>query len=410
VPSALVLVRNDVSHDSRVLREARVLRDLGFDVLVVGVVSATERQTELTIDGMPVRRLVGPRQLLRRVLHREGFRPEPQPAPPTAGSGGASTRRSRPIERFLVGLAFTLQGIALVWRLAPALVHANDYETMWVGVAAKLLRGSRLVYDAHELWPDRAGTSGWRPWLLAWEFVFLRLADAAVTVSPGLAQVMAARYRVSEPVVVRNVPERPLDLDSAPAPGPPVAVYSGGLAAGRGIEQALRALPAVPELRLRLIGPDTDGFAARVRSEAEALGVADRLEIRPPVPPAEVPAALAGTMLGVVLTQPTVLSYRLSLPNKLFEYVAAGLPVLASDLPVQGPLVREEGIGEVVPPDDVAGVAEAMRRLVDPARNAEVRARVRAFARRTSWEHERRRLEEIYRTLVEPRRFRTAAS
>ena len=86
----------------------------------------------------------------------------------------------------------------------------------------------------------------------------------------------------------------------------------------------------------------------------------------------------------------------MSLPNKLFEYTAAGVPVLASELPVMGPLVREEGLGEVVPPADVDAIAAAMRRLIDPVRNAAVRDRVSAFGERVNWQHERRVLEEVY--------------
>ncbi len=204
---ALVLVRNTVSHDSRVLREARVLRDLGFDVLVAGVVSQQERETALDFDGIQVVRLLGPLQLLKRFVSRGRI-----------GSGAATahepslaarTTREGRLRRLLVTLAFNVQGIALAWRTSPVLVHANDYDTMWIGIAAKLLRRSRLVYDAHELWPDRNGRPEWRPRLIATESLFVRLADTTTTVSSGCAEVMAARYRVPPPIVVRNVPERP---------------------------------------------------------------------------------------------------------------------------------------------------------------------------------------------------------
>jgi glycosyltransferase involved in cell wall biosynthesis len=124
--------------------------------------------------------------------------------------------------------------------------------------------------------------------------------------------------------------------------------------------------------------------------------VLDRLDVRPPVPPSEVGKAIADADVGLVLIQPTSLSHRMSLPNKLFEYVAAGMPLIATDLPVMGPLVRDEGIGEVVPPGDVKAIAAALRRLADPARNAEVRKRVRAFGKHTNWEQERRVLEDVY--------------
>jgi glycosyltransferase involved in cell wall biosynthesis len=408
VRSALVLVRNTVTHDSRVLREAGALRDLGFDVLVAGVVSPRERQTELRIEGIRVVRLLGPLQLLRRLGRRARHASDGAAAPSAPVRAEAPARSSR-LKRLLVTLAFNLQGVALVWRTSPALVHANDYNTMWIGIAAKVLRRSRLIYDAHELWPDRNGRREWRLRLVVCEAVFVRIADATITVSPGCAKVMAARYRVPPPVVVRNVPER-LERHAEPPPHePPVAVYAGVLAPGRGIEQALQALATVPALRLRLIGRADEGFETSLTRQAETLGVADRVEIRPPVAPAHVAAAVAEATMGLVLIQPTSLSHRFSLPNKLFEYVTAGVPVLASDLPEMGPLVREEGIGEVVAPADVDALAAAMRRLSDPARNAETRERVRRFGERVNWREERRVLEEVYRAALE-RRPPTAAS
>ena len=395
--NALVLARNPVTHDARVLREARLLRDLGYDVLVAGVVSSEERETELELgDGIRLIRLVGPLQLVRRLSRaRRDTRAEAAAAtvPPSTPA-----RHSR-LRRLLVTLAFNVQGIALALRLSPELVHANDYDTMWIGVAAKLLRRSRLVYDAHELWPDQDGDVGWRPWLVACESLFVRVADATTTVSPGCAEVIATRYRVSRPIVVRNLPEgsaeRPHPVEPREDRGQ-LAVYVGVVAPHRGLEEVTAALAGIPELRLRLVGADNDGFGAQLRERAKAIGVEDRLETRPPVPPSEIVEAIADADMGLVLIQPTSLSHRMSLPNKLFEYTAAGLPVVASELPILGPLVREEGIGEVVPPDDVDAIANAMRRLAEPHRNAEVRARVRAFGTRVNWQQERRLLESVY--------------
>ena len=110
------------------------------------------------------------------------------------------------LRRLAVTSAFYVQSIALTRENSPALVHANDYNTMWIGIVAKLLCGSRLVYDSHELWPDRNGRPEWRPWLLACEALFVRAADATITTSPGYAAAIASRYRVAPPIVVRNVP------------------------------------------------------------------------------------------------------------------------------------------------------------------------------------------------------------
>ena len=278
-------------------------------------------------------------------------------------------------------------------------MHANDYDTMWVGVAAKLLRRSRLVYDSHEMWPDQ-GRPEWRPWLLASELIFVRVADARVAANPAISDTIARRYRVPAPVVVRNIPEHVVE-SPAPAEGlragrEPLAVYVGGLVPGRGIEEAIEALAAVPGLRLRLMGQSGDGYRAELERRAAEAGVAERIEFRPPVEPTAVADTIAGADLGILLTQPTCLNNELSLPNKLFEYVAAGIPLVASELPVIGAILREEGIGEAVPPADVEAIAQAMRRLSEPEHNAEARERVRAYAERTTWAQERLRLEDVY--------------
>lgn len=402
---ALVLVRNDVTHDARVLREARVLHDLGYDVLVAGVVSQEERQTELELEGIRVIRLVGPLQWVRRLLRFSSRTHVVQnPAASDSGHRGMATGEHR-LRRVLITAAFNLQGAALAWRVAPELVHANDYDTMWIGVTAKLLRGSRLVYDAHELWPDQ-GLAGWRPLLVGCEWLFTRLADAMVAANPAISETIAKRYRVQPPVVVRNVPANPAQSPAPPeglrAEKQPLALYIGSLAPERGIEQAIEALARVPEVRLRFMGSGSDEYRAHLDRSAGEAGVADRIEYCPPVEPSAVPDTIAAGDMGIVLTQATCLNNMLSLPNKLFEYAAAGLPIIASDLPLLGPLVRDEGIGEVVPPADVEAIATAIRRLADPARNADVRDRVRSFGERVNWQQERQVLEAVYAGLPIP--------
>jgi len=409
---AVILVRNTVSHDNRVLREVQMLRLGGYAVLVAGVVSTDEPARRARIGEAQIVRLDPLALVWRPRRHRSapeakpGSTPTPRSTasnPGSAQAGGARTRAR--LRRLAVTASYYAQGAALCVRTAPALVHANDYNTMWIGIAAKLLCGSRLVYDAHELWPDRNGRPEWRPWLLACEALFVRVADVTITASPGYAAAMAERYRVPAPVVIRNIAAETVSADGDATPAPegaggapePTAVYVGGLMPGRGLEQAIDAVALVPGLRLRLIGPGREGYVEALRRRIVARQVADRAELCPPVAPADVVTAIRATSFGLMLIQPTCRSYELTLPNKLFEYAAAGLPMLASDLPVIGPLVRCEGLGEVVPAADVELIADGMRRLADPTVNAGRRERVRQFAARETWESERTKLERVYR-------------
>ena len=273
---------------------------------------------------------------------------------------------------------------------------------MWVGVAAKLLGGSRVLYDAHELWPDRNGRWEWRPWLMATEALFTRVADEVVVASPGFVKPMTRRYRIAAPTVVRNVPARVHSSSvRQTAESDHVAVYVGALLVGRGLEQAIDAVALVPDVGLRLIGhggarSTVDALLAR----AQAAGIGDRLEILPPVPPDQVVAALAGASVGLSLFQPVCLSHELTLPNKLFEYVAAGVPILSSDMALSAEFVRRHGIGEVVPAVDPEAIARGLIHLLAPDRAQALRRNLQQTAREHNWENERSLLIAAYQSAV----------
>jgi glycosyltransferase involved in cell wall biosynthesis len=129
---------------------------------------------------------------------------------------------------------------------------------------------------------------------------------------------------------------------------------------------------------------------------ARREGVAERVEFAGAVPPQELLGAISTASVGLALIQPVCLSYRMSLPNKLFEYVAAGVPVLGSDLPAIGSLVREHEIGLVAQPDQVADVASKLSEMLEPRRNAALRQATREAAKRLNWDRESRLLVDAY--------------
>jgi glycosyltransferase involved in cell wall biosynthesis len=315
--------------------------------------------------------------------------------------------------RVLTALDFHRQALGAVRALRPALLHCNDHNTMWTGVLAKLAWGTPLVYDAHELWPDRNGRWEWRPGLLAAEALFVRMADAVVTASPGYAQEMSRRYRVADPVVVLNVP------DAAPPPGAPPArdgdpalVYIGGLLPGRGLEIAIRSLAFAPDATLDLIGPVHADYATALAHIAVDAKVEERVRIIPPVAPDEVVERLTGYDAGLSLIEPICRSYELTMPNKVFEYLAAGVPVLASDMPTQAAFVRDHPAGVVtrLNPHAVAASATAISgatRQIVPLRWADQRdALAAAYAaartpKRRSCSRENSRYSEAAARMIE---------
>jgi glycosyltransferase involved in cell wall biosynthesis len=404
----LVIVRNTGTHDSRVLREAKALESLGYEPEVVAVVSDEEPETQATVEGRRITRL-SPGSPFSWISSRLRGRPrkaaaQPQPeqvaqtgAIPSAGTGSRSSPVVR-MHRWLRTLDYYRRAITLVRRERPVLIHCNDYNTMWVGVAARLLgRRTAVVYDAHELWPDRNLRPEPRWWLLACEALFVRCAHRTITASPGYADVIARRYRVPRPEVVRNIPDQPAPPPPAEPPeGEAIFVYAGAVTRNRGIEVSIEALARAPDARLRLLGPSGASYRAELERLAADRGVADRVEFAGAVPPGEVIESLRGATAGLTLIQPACRSYELSLPNKLFEYVLAGLPVLASDLPVMGAFVTDHRVGVVAKPDDPSDVAAKLAELMRPERNRELRAAVAETAAKLSWERESGLLGDTY--------------
>jgi glycosyltransferase involved in cell wall biosynthesis len=430
---SLLLVRNGVDNDARVLRAARVAeRKLGGSTLIVGVATVASPAGRSTVEGVQVLRLPAG---MRRSPAGPGWRAEAAARRPTAVSRARSsglapagpvkrdTSRERTriprvlsqsvarigpsarARRILNGLSFALRALIVARRVRPELVHANDWNTMWSGMAIKLVCGARLVYDSHELWADRNGRWESRLWLLASEALFVRVADEVLASSPGHAAAIAARYRVTRPTVVRNIPEARAaaagpDIvrreTASNACQPPLVAYVGGLMPGRGLEQAIDAVALLPDVRLRTIGTGSADYRASLIARAAALEVADRVELCAPVRPGDVTGALAGATVGLCLIQPICRSYELCLPNKLFEYAAAGLPILASNVPVIASVVRDEGLGVVVAADRPDSVAMGLRQLLSPDGWRPAAERVRAFADTHDWAAEASTLAGVY--------------
>jgi len=425
---AMVLVRNPVTHDARIIREARLLDDLGYEVRIVGAAAAASDEGDDLVGGIPVRRLharlpLGPLRRLARLASgpaeppRESGSAESQggsgPAEPPREGGSAHSQGgsaeppwsppaqtwTRRLYRTLLTADWYRRAIAEVNRTRPPLVHCNDYNTMWAGMAAKARYGARVVYDAHELWPDRNLRPEWRPWLLACEAIFTRVADRTITTSPGYAQVMARRYRIPEPLVIRNIPDIPPTPPTEPN-GRPLAVYFGALTSGRGLEDAVAALAELPDLRLRIVGPEAWGFRSKLAAQAADLGVEDRLELLDPVDPSEAPEIMRDAHVGLALIQPTCLSYRLTLPNKLFEYTLAGIPVLATELPAIEQFVTEHAVGITVPPGDRLALVGALQKVLDTGTNAKLRGAVTTAQAELNGQSKSAFLRNAYETLM----------
>ena len=288
------------------------------------------------------------------------------------------------------------RAIAAAGRARPAgLYLASDLYVLPALAAAAERWGGALVYDSRELYAALDSSAG-RPWVSAvWRAVerrFIGRADAVLTVSDGIADRLAETTGVARPTVLFNAPEpnrqrdrgelaRALEL---PDDGRVVVLYQGLFRSGRGLETLIGAAKAVGGVRLVLIGEGA--LEGGLRTLGKDLG--DRLVVHPFVPPDRLAALTPGADLGACLIEPLTESLRLSLPNKLFEYLSADVPVLASPLP-EIRAVLSQGVGVLADPSSPAAVADALRQSLDPGLRAEWSARAAGVLDRYSWDRGR---------------------
>lgn len=268
---------------------------------------------------------------------------------------------------------------------AARVYHASDLYVLPALARAARRHGGRLVFDARELYPHVASTRG-RPWVSAFwrrlQHRYIRRADHVFTVSGRIADHLADAHGIPRPTLLPNVPPpeavprtETLRRHAGLGPEAVIVLHQGQMRADRGCHVLVEAVARVPEAHLVFLGggPEQPALAAR----AEALGLADRVRFVPSVPPDALLAVTAGADVGVTLLEDTCLNHRYALPNKLFEYLAAGVPVLGSDLPEVRDVVTGHDVGLVADAADPAAVAEALGRMV---RDAAARARWAANA------------------------------
>lgn len=421
-----MLVLNPCSADARVLKEAATLTRAGYDVRVFAAADATWPAGPTVVAGTavlrldaasPLAQLAGAAASVRRRRRAQPPGPDatavvPQSARPSR-SVHALRRLLLPVHRPAVYLRYWRRASAAVAAWGPDVVHAHDLNTLPPAAAVARRRGVPLVYDSHELWRHRNRHGELRPLGrlvdAAVERRLVRRCDQVITVSDSIARWLEAAYRLPrEVVVLRNVPlaARPADAPSLRAlaglPRERLLLYTGRVLPSRGLEEAIGALPLLPDdVHLVLLGYGDADILSRLRALASSHGVAGRLHLVGPVRPDQVPAVAAEAAAALVAVQPTCLSYRYALPNKLFEAVQAGVPVVASDLPDVRRVVLEHGLGELARLDDSAAVAAAVTRvLASQERYREAAVRAGLVLR---WEVEEGRLLDAYAQLPAPR-------
>jgi glycosyltransferase involved in cell wall biosynthesis len=290
--------------------------------------------------------------------------------------------------------------------VAPDVLHASNIYTLRAAVRVKRRTGARVVYDCRDLVGDvDYGSAGMRSRYRSAEAALIAHADAVITVSEACADVLEQRHRIARPLILHNGPSM---VTPAPSPvhRPARLLFQGAFHANRNLPalvEAMRALRGAATLTLQGFG----GLERELREQVTALRLDDVVSFVPPVPPLAVVQSAVPHDVGVICYRGTSLNLRCAVPNKLMDYLGAGLAVAASDLPGHRSVLRGTGAEVLIDASSPETIAAALRAVVlEPARlEAMKQAAVRA-AKRYEWSREATSLVRLYETLATPRQRR----
>ncbi len=386
-PRAVLLVANAAAPYSRGLRVARSLADAGYEVEIAATTGG-ESPTE-EHDGMVVIRRYAPSG------RWGGFAGEGKP------------RRFGPIgglvQRVLKALNWPIH-VRGWWEtlrrdLPPAdLYHAFGILSIPVALglaqAARAAgRSGRDVYDVIDVILESNNYDRVPRPLLAWyrwrERRWAGRADAIITVNMPIADHLASRWRLATPPTVLlnaqprwSPPSLRPNLIRAVTGIPPeraIVLFLGRLGRERGLEEAAEAVLLLKDAALVMIG--FGSWADQLRARDKDPAFKGRHYTLPPVHPDDVPAWTASADVSIIAVPANSLNQRLSTPNKFWESLTAGTPVvLGRDLEVMRSIVETHGLGEVADPADPADLARALREVLEGPRAERKAMRTRCLA------------------------------
>ena len=287
----------------------------------------------------------------------------------------------------------------------PDLIHANDLNALIPAYAASKKLKCKLIYDSHEINTDNYTGKKKRflsAYYQAMESRLVHKVDLMVSVSHAASDYFAQEYHIQKPMVITNCALASENVSQPAEKNEGFEVLNhGGFYAGRGYDLMVEAAPLLkeyPEIRLALRG--FGSIENQLHKRAEDLN-ATNVVFYPKVKVEELIPLAAGSMVGIAITEPICLNFKLSVSNKLFEYAAAGLPVIMSDIPEHRYLNEKFQFGLILPDNSPQSLADAVLRLYQ---NSELYQQLAENSKRMSqelnWENEFARLIRAEREIL----------
>lgn len=278
---------------------------------------------------------------------------------------------------------------------------SNDLDTLYANYLASKFRNKKLVYDSHEYFTEVPELIGRKRTQNIWKKIERRIVPKiknAYTVCESLANIYNEKYKVSFKVV-RNVPLKIVEsfstIDLAILNSKKVILYQGALNIGRGIEKMISAMKYLENSVFVIIG--SGDITENLKLLVEKEGVAGKVIFLGRIPFEKLSAYTKLADIGISLEENRGLNYYYSLPNKIFDYIQAGVPVIVSDFPEMKRIIEDYKVGICISENDPEKLAVIIKEiLTDEFLQKEWKCNLFKAAEDLCWEKEEKILKKIY--------------
>lgn len=381
--NVLSIVLNELTNDNRVLNQAHSLSNHGYNVTLLAVKKSK--------SSLPLTEKIKNLQIIRIFT---GY-----------GSKGIyKVRYVRYIYRFFMHYQF----FPIVLDKRFDAIHCHDLSTLQYGFVAKLFRGKsvKLIFDAHEYETEKNSLYGLRKIRLKIkEKLLINSCDRVITVSNSIAKEYSKLYDIQKPTVILNCPiidpkseivKHDIFREKFNIPiSTKIFLYQGYLYVGRGIEITLKAFNELKQADLALVFMGEGPELKKIKSD-KLFG--SSVFVHPFVSSKEIIKHTSSADYGISFIEDISLSDRYCLPNKLFEYIAAGLPVITSGLPEMEVFVKEYGVGVSSRENSVSGFMEAFKKLLTLDQET-LDQNIKKTRKKFNWSTQEKILLNVYKDL-----------
>ncbi|WP_246369386.1 glycosyltransferase family 4 protein [Listeria rustica] len=409
--SVTMFVWNEFENDGRVLRECTALEEAGYDTTLLAL-SKDKTFTENYSDQLKIKRLGSQLPILTKTWQKSLLFITLLlliyylPLLAIAFISVYALLYKTKIRFLYRKVALIFKMIYWGWKENTDIYHANDLNTLLQAViCGKWLRRRKVLFDSHEVNLSRSGYDSFI-YPLAESFL-LRFVDRSIQENHTRAKFIEKVYHFL-PDVIYNYPfyqadiENSVDLHSqlGLAENEPILLYQGGLQKDRGLDKLLEAVPFIERGTVVFIG---DGkMKPYLEEETKRRNLGDKVKFLEKVPVEELPRYTRDAYLGFQLLNDTCFNHYSAASNKLFEYLMAGVPLVACDFPEIRQVVRENKVGIVVKSDEPTSIAKGINQLVaDPEMREKMHQNALIARERYNWNNEKVNFLKIYQKLVE---------